>query len=415
MTAPTMTPGDNTTPTPPEEPTHDGPVNPLDIGFGIVIEDYGNATSSISYSKREHSVSTNPEYPGYSTYEVGLGSGGSGTLESDFQFVTDDNGLPAVEFDIKMNTSGGTSYGSKAFTSTKYIHPGSRLQKTDTIGYGSTFAAESDFTITVGLFSDVEVEGTHEITSNSQEFNGTRLDYLERMLNDDGEYYLIVFRSVDEVTLVKELAGNLVDGFEYYEYTIENHYQFATTIGEPPTPEKTREQRIAFALDAVQLGLDVAGMVPVIGEAADLINVAIHAARGNTGEAMISMAAMIPFIGGAATAGKLANKAGRAMGKHVDKVDDIGGAVSTVVKKCDGANCFIAGTQVVVGITGTTSPTPIVDLARTEQGTLLPPQNLPAIVPTEDLDAYYAAGALAMAAALSYRRKPSRLRRWAPA
>jgi len=33
------------------------------------------------------------------------------------------------------------------------------------------------------------------------------------------------------------------------------------------------------------------------------------------------VAIAIPFLGGAATAGKLANKAGRAMGKHVNKLD----------------------------------------------------------------------------------------------
>ncbi|HIE02252.1 MAG TPA: hypothetical protein EYP59_18550 [Thiotrichaceae bacterium] len=65
-------------------------------------------------------------------------------------------------------------------------------------------------------------------------------------------------------------------------------------------------------LDGVQLGLDIAGLVPGFGEVADLTNAAIYLARGDKVNAGLSAAAAIPFVGWAATGGKLGNKAYKA-------------------------------------------------------------------------------------------------------
>jgi hypothetical protein len=62
------------------------------------------------------------------------------------------------------------------------------------------------------------------------------------------------------------------------------------------------------ALDWVQGGLDLAGLIPGIGEPVDLLNAGISAARGNYVEAGFSLAAAIPFIGWGGTAGKAALK-----------------------------------------------------------------------------------------------------------
>ena len=101
------------------------------------------------------------------------------------------------------------------------------------------------------------------------------------------------------------------------------------------------------ALDDIQFALDIAGMVPIVGEAADLINVGIHAGRGNWADVAISGAAAVPFLGWFATGGKFLKKA-------AGKVDDVGGLVASksddLARRCDefSSNCFIAGTQVVV-------------------------------------------------------------------
>ncbi|WP_139488158.1 HNH/ENDO VII family nuclease [Brevibacillus dissolubilis] len=68
-------------------------------------------------------------------------------------------------------------------------------------------------------------------------------------------------------------------------------------------------------LDRVQVTLDVVGLIPGIGEAADLVNAGISLARGNYADAALSLAAMVPFAGAAATAAKLGKKALKAAQK----------------------------------------------------------------------------------------------------
>lgn len=62
--------------------------------------------------------------------------------------------------------------------------------------------------------------------------------------------------------------------------------------------------------------LDVAGLVPLIGEAADGANVLIYTAEGDAVNAAISAAAMIPFVGMGATVGKIGIKAEKIIAKE---------------------------------------------------------------------------------------------------
>ncbi len=78
------------------------------------------------------------------------------------------------------------------------------------------------------------------------------------------------------------------------------------------------------ALDVVQVGLDVVGLIPGLGEIADGINGLISLARGDYAGAALSFAAMIPFAGWAATAGKWGRRAVNA----ADAVSDVAGAVA---------------------------------------------------------------------------------------
>ncbi len=65
-------------------------------------------------------------------------------------------------------------------------------------------------------------------------------------------------------------------------------------------------------LNTLQTGLDIVGMVPVVGEVADGVNGIIYAARGDKVNAALSFGAMIPVVGNAATAGKWVNKGAKA-------------------------------------------------------------------------------------------------------
>jgi RHS repeat-associated protein len=63
-------------------------------------------------------------------------------------------------------------------------------------------------------------------------------------------------------------------------------------------------------LDWLQGALDIGGLIPVIGEPLDLINAGISAARGDYVAAGLSLGAMLPVGGQAATAAKLGLKYG---------------------------------------------------------------------------------------------------------
>jgi hypothetical protein len=65
-------------------------------------------------------------------------------------------------------------------------------------------------------------------------------------------------------------------------------------------------------IDAVHLGLDVAGMIPGIGNLFDLANAGLYASRGKKGMAALSLGAAIPGLGLAAGATKLGTKGAKA-------------------------------------------------------------------------------------------------------
>jgi len=58
-------------------------------------------------------------------------------------------------------------------------------------------------------------------------------------------------------------------------------------------------------LDGIQMALDMAGMVPILGAAPDLLNAAISACRGNWGDAALSLFAAVPGVGDVAGGAKI--------------------------------------------------------------------------------------------------------------
>lgn len=86
------------------------------------------------------------------------------------------------------------------------------------------------------------------------------------------------------------------------------------------------KKALIIGLDVVQFGLDIAGLVPVIGEIADGLNALIYALHRDYVNAGLSLAAMIPFAGWAATGAKWG---GKAM-KLLEKVGGVAGLVQKV-------------------------------------------------------------------------------------
>lgn len=98
-------------------------------------------------------------------------------------------------------------------------------------------------------------------------------------------------------------------------------------------------------LDATQSAIDLIGMIPIAGDAADIINGTISLARGNYGDAALSFASAIPlagiFVGSVKILKKAAKTAEDEKGVYdliVKNVDDIQGYVGQskdVVKRID--------------------------------------------------------------------------------
>ncbi|WP_051754879.1 RHS repeat-associated core domain-containing protein [Kitasatospora purpeofusca] len=66
--------------------------------------------------------------------------------------------------------------------------------------------------------------------------------------------------------------------------------------------------------------LDVAGMIPVIGDACDIVNGVWYAAEGDWKNAAMSLVAVVPVIGSAATAARVASKVAKAVDTATDVV-----------------------------------------------------------------------------------------------
>ena len=95
----------------------------------------------------------------------------------------------------------------------------------------------------------------------------------------------------------------------------------------PPIEAETEEEDITGeqVLDGIQLGLDVVGLIPVVGEAADIISAGISLARGDYVGAGLSLLSAIPFVGYAGSAGKAARygaKMAEASGKAAKEAAD---------------------------------------------------------------------------------------------
>ncbi|MBS7230199.1 GIY-YIG nuclease family protein [Flavobacterium psychroterrae] len=94
-------------------------------------------------------------------------------------------------------------------------------------------------------------------------------------------------------------------------------------------------------LDATQTALDLIGLIPVVGEAADIISGTISLARGNYGDAALSFASAIPLAGSVIGGAKIIKKTM----KILDKIEDNKGVYDLVVKHGDDINGYVGQSQ----------------------------------------------------------------------
>lgn len=95
-------------------------------------------------------------------------------------------------------------------------------------------------------------------------------------------------------------------------------------------------------LDGIQLAIDVAGMVPILGAAADLLNASISVLRGDWVGAGVSLVAAVPVVGDAVGGAKLAYKGAKLASKASKSVNK----GTKVAKKSDGISTKSVGQNV---------------------------------------------------------------------
>lgn len=115
------------------------------------------------------------------------------------------------------------------------------------------------------------------------------------------------------------------------EWTNHNYYDSEEKGGKPTNWKNW--------VDNTQLALDAIGLIPGIGEFADCANGLISLARGNYADAALSFVGMIPFLGNAATAAKISQKA-KAF-KKVIKGEEAKAVYDLIVKNGDDIQGYV--------------------------------------------------------------------------
>ncbi|GGA28775.1 ribonuclease YeeF family protein [Psychrobacillus lasiicapitis] len=134
--------------------------------------------------------------------------------------------------------------------------------------------------------------GTMLTAATFQGLEGKKVATVEKNVEENVKYH-----QYENGLLVKEyLVGETV----FHEVVSKVEYK-----QESVQVEKPKEN---IGLDIFQTVLDVAGLIPGVGEIADGVNGIIYTARGDTTNAALSFSAMIPFAGWASTGGKFVKK-----------------------------------------------------------------------------------------------------------
>ncbi|WP_228039807.1 golvesin C-terminal-like domain-containing protein [Streptomyces chromofuscus] len=211
---------------------------------------------------------------------------------------------------IKHNTDGTKEYSQFLYHPKGDVEAITKTDGTTRATYGYTAYGSDDDKQFTGA-DKPDAQNPDKEAYNEYRFNAQRYD-------DGSGTYDMGFRNYSPGLnrfLTRDMYGGALDDMSLATdpYT-GNRYAFAG--GNPISFVELDGHLFGLDVSLSDVGhaaLDVAGMVPVIGEAADVANGIWYAAEGNYADAALSMAAAVPGIGAAATAAKYAKKGAKAV------------------------------------------------------------------------------------------------------
>jgi RHS repeat-associated protein len=239
------------------------------------------------------------------------------------------NGQRATQ--IKHEDDGAKEYSQYTYSPRGDVEAITKEDGTTRATYGYTAYGSDDTSQFSGADKEAPAQGAEPY--NSFRFNASRWDQASGT-------YDMGFRNYDPGLnrfLTRDaFAGALSDMSLATDPFTGNRYSFAG--GNPISFVEIDGHLFGLSLsDIGHAALDVVGLVPVVGEVADVANGIWYAAEGNYVDAALSMSSAIPFAGYAATA----VKAGRYVDKGLDAADaanDTSKAVSNAAEAGDAAN-----------------------------------------------------------------------------
>ncbi|MEV6491585.1 polymorphic toxin-type HINT domain-containing protein, partial [Actinoplanes sp. NPDC051633] len=279
-------------------------------------------------TRKQNDKTTTFSYVGLTDQMLSEEEGGK--LRKTYQYGPDGNLLSQAKF--KDDGSFETSYqGYNPHTDVEQI---TDEQGDSRATYGYTAYGKNDDSQFTGV--DKPEAGNPEDPNrepyNAYRFNGKRFD------QSSGDYDM-GFRDYDpglnRFLTQDNYNGALDDMNLTTDPFTNNRYAFG---GGNPISQVEIDGHFSLS-DIGHAALDVAGLVPGVGEVADLANAAWYAAEGDYGNAALSAASAIPFAGYAASA----VKAGKYAAKGVDAAQSAGKAADSARSGAKAANTAQAG------------------------------------------------------------------------
>ena len=164
-------------------------------------------------------------------------------------------------------------------------------------------------------FYDYDIFGS-PITGNYT--TGTDYGYLGKPYDSITGLYNYGYRDYSPQTVRFTTVDPIRDGSNWFAYVNNDPVNYVDLLGLLASEGHINWNAV---LDGVQAGLDVAGLVPGVGEIADGVNALISLGRGDVAGATLSATSMLPIVGDAIGKG---GKIARAAIKHGDEVLEAG-------------------------------------------------------------------------------------------